>query len=270
LQVLFQHLEGHLEQLPEDLAASLASSTTFCDVGAPAAYSSRPDLAILVQNRSIIAQYSLELFNASTIEHMLQSYLKLLQQLVKAPSTAVGMTPVLRQRDQQLLMSWGAGEQRPDFLSKPMVHESFAAAAAAAPESCCLVFEGNSLSYGEVEQRVGHLAAVLQAAGVGPGVAVGVLLERSLELPIAVLAVFMAGGCYVPLDPSYPEQRLQGYLEDSGAALVVTHSALGDLVMDLTGDLNARVSGSGEICQAPWTSSQPWLLAILLGWWFSY
>eukprot|EP00775_Hariotina_reticulata_P004140 gene4140-4389_t len=238
--VLFQHLEGHSELLPEDLAASLASSTEFCDVGTPAAQSCGPDIAMLVHNRSIVAQYSTELFNASTIEHMLQSYLKLLQQLVKAPSTAVGMTSVLRRRDQQLLMIWGAGEQRLDFLYAPLVHESFSAAAAAAPESCCLVFDGSSLTYGEVKQRANELAAVLSAAGVGPGVAVGVLLERSLELPIAVLAVFMAGGCYVPLDPSYPEQRLQGYLEDSGAALLVTNSTIGDLAVDLTGALQTQ------------------------------
>jgi non-ribosomal peptide synthetase component F len=103
------------------------------------------------------------------------------------------------------------------------------------------VFEGNSLSYGAVQQRALGLAGKLQAAGVGPGVAVGVLLERSLELPIAVLAVFMAGGCYVPLDPSYPEQRLQGYLEDSGAALVVTSSILADLTGRLITGMEVEV-----------------------------
>jgi non-ribosomal peptide synthetase component F len=70
---------------------------------------------------------------------------------------------------------------------------------------------------------------------------VGVLLERSLELPIAVLAVFMAGGCYVPLDPSYPEQRLQGYLEDSGAGKVLTHSSLSKLAMELTAQVPLQV-----------------------------
>jgi non-ribosomal peptide synthetase component F len=232
MQVLFQFL-------PETTAAELqlpwgqARSSQFMAEGWERE-TCHMDLAFEVHGRCISATYSTELFNTSTIHSMLQSFLQLLQQLVDSPQKSVMCANLLDSTGQQTVLQWGGGQQQARHLQAPLAHESFAAAAAATPDSCCLVFEGSSLSYGEVEHRALGLAGKLQAAGVGPGVAVGVLLERSLELPIAVLAVFMAGGCYVPLDPSYPEQRLQGYLEDSGSKLLLTTSQLSQLAADAT------------------------------------
>eukprot|EP00775_Hariotina_reticulata_P000664 gene664-959_t len=214
------------------------------------------DLAFEVHGRCISATYSTELFNASTIQSMLHSFLQLLQQLVDSPEKPATCATLLDSADQQTVLQWGAGPQQVQQIEAPLAHEAFARAAANKPDSCCLVFENEQLSYAAVEQRATTLAAALQAAGVGPGVAVGVLLERSLELPIAVLAVFMAGGCYVPLDPSYPEQRLQGYLEDSGSVLVLTTSRLSQLAADVTNapskvevDVN-RLPMPAESCDA--------------------
>jgi non-ribosomal peptide synthetase component F len=118
------------------------------------------------------------------------------------------------------------GEARPQYLAAPLAHEAFAAAAAAGPTRPCLCFEGAWLSYGEAARRVEALAARLAAAGVGPGATVGLLLERSLDLPVAILAVLAAGGCYLGCDPEYPDDRLAAYLADAGAATVLAQAAL--------------------------------------------
>ncbi|KAF6261542.1 hypothetical protein COO60DRAFT_1679963 [Scenedesmus sp. NREL 46B-D3] len=152
-----------------------------------------------------------------------------------------GVSPLFQPSDVQLLLAWGAGQQCPQHLAAPLVHEAFAAAAAAAPASPCLLFEGACLTYHDVQQRCSRLAAALMAAGVRPGVSVGVLLQRGAELPVAALAVWAAGGCYVPLDPSYPEQRLAGYLADSGAGLLLSSSSLQGLAHRLAAD------GSGGV-----------------------
>jgi non-ribosomal peptide synthetase component F len=113
------------------------------------------------------------------------------------------------------------GPERPDYLSAPLVHEAFAAIASSSPERQCLCYEGEWLSYGEVNARANAVAGQLSALGVGPGVVVGLMLERSFELVICILAVFKAGGCYLPCDPAYPDDRLSVYLEDGDALLVL-------------------------------------------------
>src|SRR5204862_1959416 len=104
--------------------------------------------------------------------------------------------------------------------------ELFARQAAARPDAIALVFEDEALSYGELEVRANRLAHHLRGRGVGPEVVVGLCLERSLDLVVGLLAILKAGGAYLPLDPSYPRERLAFMLADTGASIVLTHSAL--------------------------------------------
>ena len=89
------------------------------------------------------------------------------------------------------------------------------------PTAWCLVGDAESLAFAEVDRRAEALAGVLRAKGVGPERLVGVCLERSVEMVVALLAVLKAGGAYVPLDPGYPADRIQHLLDDSGVRLVV-------------------------------------------------
>jgi len=106
------------------------------------------------------------------------------------------------------------------------IHGLFAATAARRPDARALTFEGRGLSFRELDARANRLAQHLVALGAGPDRLVGVHLERSLEMVVAILAVLKAGGAYVPLDPTYPEDRIAYMVEDSAAALVLTSSAL--------------------------------------------
>jgi non-ribosomal peptide synthetase component F len=130
----------------------------------------------------------------------------------------------LSAEDKAEVARFALGEERKIFFTHPLVHEAFEAMAAASPNQQCLFYEGKWLTYGEVELRSAALARKLSALGVGPGVPVGVMLDRSFHLIISLLAVFRAGGCYVPCDPSFPDGRLANYLEDSKATVVLTHT----------------------------------------------
>jgi non-ribosomal peptide synthetase component F len=115
------------------------------------------------------------------------------------------------------------GEWRPAYLAQPLMPAAFAARVAATPDAPCLVSEdGASLSYAAADAAASALARRLVARGVGKDVAVGILLDRSVAVVVSMLAVHKAGGCYVPLDPGFPADRLAIYVEDSGALAVIS------------------------------------------------
>ncbi|HET9713505.1 MAG TPA: amino acid adenylation domain-containing protein, partial [Pyrinomonadaceae bacterium] len=113
------------------------------------------------------------------------------------------------------------------------VHHLFEQQAARMPNEVAAVFENETVSYLELDQRANRLANHLRKLGVGPDITVGILCERSLDLLVAVLGVLKAGGAYVPLDPQYPQQRLTYMLEDSRAHLLLTHRGLHSLITSL-------------------------------------
>src|SRR6185436_15261411 len=105
-------------------------------------------------------------------------------------------------------------------------HELVAAAAARHAGATAVTFGAERASYRELEVRSSRLALHLQGLGAGPEVRVAICLERSVDLVVAILAVLKAGAAYVPLDPAYPRERLAFMLEDSRAAVLLTHTAL--------------------------------------------
>src|SRR5205823_6314664 len=104
----------------------------------------------------------------------------------------------------------------------------FAAQAAQTPDAVAVVFEQEALSYAQLEARANQLAQHLRTLGVGAEAVVGLCLERSLEMVVGLIGILKAGGAYLPLDPSYPAERLCFMLADAGAAVLITHSGLRD------------------------------------------
>ncbi|MFD9359437.1 amino acid adenylation domain-containing protein [Streptomyces sp. NPDC060031] len=127
--------------------------------------------------------------------------------------------------ERELLAAWGAKDlrDRPDTVTS-----LFAARVAEAPDSVAVSAGDLALTYRELDGRAARLAARLRAAGVGRGSVVAVGLDRSAELPVALLGVLKAGAAYLPLDPAYPADRLAFMLADSGAAALVTAERLAD------------------------------------------
>ena len=102
----------------------------------------------------------------------------------------------------------------------------FAAQAERTPDAVAVVGEDQTLSYGELEVRANRLAHHLRGLGVGPEVVVGLCVERSAAMVVGLLGILKAGGAYLPLDPSYPAERLGFMLADAGAPVLVTTAAL--------------------------------------------
>ncbi|AUG03266.1 non-ribosomal peptide synthetase [Pseudomonas sp. 09C 129] len=169
--------------------------------------------------------YATDLFEPSTIERLAQSWVQLLQGIVQQPRQRLGDLPLLGAAEQnQLLHEWTPASVK--FPGDHCVHQWVEAQARKTPEAEALLFAGQSLSYRELNARANRLAYKLIELGVGPEVRVGVAMQRTPEMVVALLAVLKAGGAYVPLDPDYPQDRLAHMLRDSQAQILLTESAL--------------------------------------------
>jgi amino acid adenylation domain-containing protein/non-ribosomal peptide synthase protein (TIGR01720 family) len=171
--------------------------------------------------------YATDLFEPETIERMARHWTNLLRSLVSDPQQRVGDIALLETAElEQLTQKWGRHDTQ--WPSERPVHQLFEAQAELTPDAVALIFDGQRLTYAQLNARANRLARTLLAQGVGPDVLVGVAVDRGLELIVAILAVLKAGGAYVPLDPQYPRDRLLCMIEDSGSRLLLTQSHLLD------------------------------------------
>src|SRR5262249_53861765 len=126
----------------------------------------------------------------------------------------------------QALVEWN--DTRTDDLPELCFHELFEAQVERAPDELAVTFEAEQITYRKLNARANQLARYLRNLGVGPDVRVGVYVERSPWMIICILGVMKAGGAYLPLDPSYPLDRLSFMLEDAQAPALLTEKSLVD------------------------------------------
>jgi len=182
------------------------------------------------------ADYSSDLFDRTTVVRTLRRFGSLLEAAVVAPDRAVSSLPVLSAVERhQATLEWNdtvplpAAEPVSGPEEPPLAHELVAEHARREPAAVAVSHGDRDLTYGELDRAAEALAARLRGRGVGPGVLVGVHLERSPEVVVALFAVLRAGGAYLPLDPDYPAERLSFMVEDSGASLLLTSGELAGL-----------------------------------------
>ena len=162
------------------------------------------------------------------------------------PDQRLSQLPLLSDAErQQVLVEWNgpSADSAAAGLRPPAIRGAGTAQAGAV----AAVFEGQTMTYGELDARANRLARYLQTRGVGPEVLVGICLEPSLEMAVAILAVLKAGGAYVPLDPDDPRERLDFFVADSRPAVVLTTTALADKISDRQTRCGATRRGSGAI-----------------------
>jgi amino acid adenylation domain-containing protein len=171
--------------------------------------------------------YDRSRFEEATIGRMLGHLKALLEGMAEAPEKCLADLPILTTAERhQLLIEWN--DTRADYPQHRCLHDLFEAQVERTPEAAALVFEGEQLTYEVLNRRANQLAHHLRRLGVGPETLVGVYMERSLEMVIALYGILKAGGAYLPLDPEYPADRVAFMMEDSQVPVLLTQERLVD------------------------------------------
>ncbi|WP_163871168.1 AMP-binding protein, partial [Myxococcus eversor] len=169
--------------------------------------------------------------DSASITRLVEHLRTLLRSALAQPSLPVSSLSMMDEAEQsRVLVEWNATTA--DFPADACVHQLFSAQASRTPEALAAVSDSGSLTYGQLEARSSRLASHLASLGVKPGTLVALCMERSLELPVALLGILKAGAAYVPLDPSYPRERLTFMLRDSAAPVLLTQHSLRSLLPD--------------------------------------
>ncbi|QYZ65454.1 MAG: amino acid adenylation domain-containing protein [Gammaproteobacteria bacterium (ex Lamellibrachia satsuma)] len=179
-------------------------------------------LALVVpgQDGALEWHYDTTVYSSEIITRMQAQFEELVRQIGGNEERAVGTYSILSQEERkQLLQDWN--DTSKTYAADDCIHQLFAQQAAQARESTALVFQDQLLSYQELDLRANRLAQYLIRQGVGPDVPVGISLERSPEMVVALLGVLKAGGAYVPMDPHYPKERLRYMVQDAGLSLIL-------------------------------------------------
>jgi len=170
---------------------------------------------------SFICEYNTDLFHVDAIERLLGHLAVLLEGIVADPDRPLSELPLLPTKErQQLLTGWN--DTQVAYPQEVLLHELFEAQVDRSPEAVAVEYDGKQLTYRELNQRANQLAHYLRTLAVGPETLVGVCMERSLEMVVALYGVLKAGGAYVPIDPEYPQERIGYMLEDAGLSVLLT------------------------------------------------
>jgi amino acid adenylation domain-containing protein len=177
-------------------------------------------------------EYNTELFDEATILRLIGHYHTLLEAASATPMRTIGQLPLMLPAErQQVLGEWNS--TRREFPLETCVHEQFEAQVEHQPEAAAVIFESQRLSYRELNRRANGLARQLRQRGVGPEVVVGICMEASIEMVVAILGVLKASGAYLPLDAAYPDERLSYMLTDADVGLILTQPQLMEKVSRL-------------------------------------
>ncbi|MDD2032810.1 amino acid adenylation domain-containing protein [Pseudomonas sp. 39167] len=199
-------------------------------------------------------EYSRDLYRAETIERMAGHWQNLLRGLVETPGCALGELQLLSADEhRKTLGDWN--RQPTQLRSEQCLHRLIETHAASTGEAIALTFEGQHMSYAELNRQANQLAHRLIEQGVGPDVLVGIAVERTPQMIIGLLAILKAGGAYVPLDPAYPADRLAYMIADSGVTQILTQAHLRESLA-LPADINCLLLDSVD-ANSPYPEHNP-------------
>ena len=175
-----------------------------------------------------VVEYATDLFDQSTIDRMFGHFVALLEGVASDPRRRISALPMLGEEErQQALIGWSVP---PAPYPEACLHDLFAEQAARTPDATALRFAGRRIDYRTLEKRANQLAWRLRGLGVGPDTIVGLCMRRSPAQVVALLGILKAGGAYLPLDPSYPPDRLAYMIADAQPRVFVTEAALAALL----------------------------------------
>ncbi|KZS47035.1 hypothetical protein AWU65_14430 [Paenibacillus glucanolyticus] len=212
------YVQPNNEFFPEFKVSSLDSKTvnTKFDVSW--------DLEFIADSLFVTIEFNLQLYSKITIERMIKHFSSILQQIISNNDIQIKDIELVTTEEKRKIITEFNDTSTP--YTSQTIHEMFEKQVANTPDHIAVVYEEQQLTYKEINARANQLARVIRSKGVVTDKFVGVMMKRSSEFIIGMLAVLKAGGAYVPLDPDYPAQRLSYMLADSGTRLLLTHSDL--------------------------------------------
>ncbi|HKH45137.1 MAG TPA: amino acid adenylation domain-containing protein [Thermoanaerobaculia bacterium] len=233
---LFQALFVLLHAAPLPNAATGLRATPFATDGTTAKF----DLTLSMQadgdDLTGVIEYNTDLFDRTTALRLAERFRVLCAAAAREPQRPLSELPVLPEAEaHQITREWN--DRPPVHKTEIRLHDLVAAWAERDPERTAVEWEEGAWTYAGLVGRARALAARLRALGVGPDVPVGVYAGRGPELAVALLAVFEAGGAYLPIDPAYPRERQVFMLEDSGAPVLLVPEALAGSVPETTAQI---------------------------------
>ncbi|MBE9224379.1 amino acid adenylation domain-containing protein [Phormidium sp. LEGE 05292] len=182
---------------------------------------------------TLVLEYNSGLFDAATIQRMLEQYEVLLEGIVANPEQRISQLPLITAIEQQLLQLWNQTER--EFDCNQCIHQLFEAQVEKTPDAVAVWHLGQQLTYRELCDRANQLAHYLQSLGVKPETLVGICVERSLEMIVGLLGILKAGGAYIPLDPAYPKERITDIIADTQLSILLTQERCQTKLPNFTG-----------------------------------
>ena len=169
--------------------------------------------------------YKSDIFERDTIRRFASHFTQLIEQFIANPKQSISKASMLTEAERhKLLVEWNKTQK--DHSQAMFAHELVARQAQLVPDATAVILDDEKLSYHELNRRANQVAHYLTKQGVGPNVLVGVFMERSIEMMIAILAILKAGSAYVPLDPIYPQKRVEFMVADTAVHIIITQSFL--------------------------------------------
>lgn len=180
--------------------------------------------------------YDAELFSPTDIADLSVQYQTLLESVIQNPHAAIEELEILNNGQRQRLLV-DFNNTQIDFPQVQCLHQLFVAQVERTPDNIAVVYADQQITYSQLNNQANQLAHYLQKLGVKPDVMVGICMERSLEMVIALLGVLKAGGAYLPIDPLYPRERIAWIVEDAQMPAILTQQRLLDILSEHRGEI---------------------------------
>jgi len=175
-------------------------------------------------NYRLFFKYNPGLFDSKSINVMALHYTKLLASITENSSQSISQIEFLTEEERRkLLTEWV--DTKKDYPRDKCIHQLFEEQVRKNPDAAAVIFKDQTLTYSELNKKANKLARLLRSKGVKPDSVVGIMVERSLEMPIGLFGILKSGGAYMPIDPEYPDDRVQYMLSDSGANILLVQSS---------------------------------------------
>jgi amino acid adenylation domain-containing protein len=170
-------------------------------------------------------EYNTDLFEAETIERMHQHYKILIEGILADHKQKISSLPLMTDNEiQKILIDWNQSQRA--YPSNHTVHQMFEEWVEKQPQAAAVQFDSEQLTYEQLNQRANQLAHYLKVRGVDADKPVGICMHRSVDAPVSILGILKAGGAFLCIDPTYPAERIDYMLKDSGISALLTHEAV--------------------------------------------